>query len=136
MVETTDQQHTNTTDDNQPETSRTTTAADTTNTTSSTATATKTTTTGTTVNKKLQVLEQRRIQRNKLTSSLVQVLDDWSMISFLPCNIQDEDSLDHVLLTISHTIQYGENNEIHDTTGDDDDDHDDYDYNDDNDNDN
>ena len=34
------------------------------------------------------------------------------MVSFLPLNITDEESLDHCLITIDHTIQYGEDLEV------------------------
>jgi len=34
------------------------------------------------------------------------------MVSFLPLNIRDEDSIDLVLSTIDHAIQYGEDLEV------------------------
>ena len=38
------------------------------------------------------------------------------MVSFLPLNISEEDSINHVLATLDHTIQFGENQEVY--TGD------------------
>jgi hypothetical protein len=38
------------------------------------------------------------------------------MVSFLPLNITEEDSMNHVLATLDHTIQFGENQEVY--TGD------------------
>ena len=50
--------------------------------------------------------------RQRLTQALAQVLDDYSMVSFLPLNITDEESLDHVLLTVDHALQYGEDADV------------------------
>ena len=47
-----------------------------------------------------------RMQR--LTDSLCQVLDDYTMVSFVPLNITDEDSIDMVLMHADRAIQYGE----------------------------
>ena len=69
-------------------------------------------------------LEERRKNRTKLTSSIVGVLDDWQMVSFLPLNLMNEDSLDHALLTINHCIQYGEDTEVRTTDYDDENNHD------------
>ena len=37
------------------------------------------------------------------------------MVSFVPLNIKDEDSLEHVLATVDHAIQYGEDVEVKET---------------------
>lgn len=54
----------------------------------------------------------RKHKRYKLTEAICSLLDDYTMVSFLPINITEEDSLNHVLATIDHTIQYGENQEV------------------------
>ena len=41
------------------------------------------------------------------------------MVSFVPLNINEEDSVDHVLSTIDHAIQYGEDLEVRGAEGDD-----------------
>lgn len=53
-------------------------------------------------------MEKRRQKRFKLTEAICALLDDYTMVSFLPLNITDEESLDHCLNTIDHAIQYGE----------------------------
>lgn len=70
--------------------------------------------------KRLRMLEYRRLQRERLTDSICQLLDDWQMVSFVPLNITDEDSLEHVLSLVNHTIQYGENVEVKGADRDDD----------------
>ena len=60
-------------------------------------------------------LEQRRRQRGRLTDAISQLLDDYAMVSFVPLNIKDEDSLEHVLATVDHAIQYGEDVEVKET---------------------
>lgn len=57
-------------------------------------------------------LERRRRSRQRLTDSICQLLDDYTMVSFLPLNIQDEDSIDHVLSCVDATVQYGEDLEV------------------------
>jgi GTPase SAR1 family protein len=57
-------------------------------------------------------LERRRRNRQRLTDSICQLLDDYTMVSFLPLNIQDEESVDHVLSCVDATIQYGEDLEV------------------------
>ena len=57
-------------------------------------------------------LEQRRRNRNRLTDSISQILDDYTMVSYVPLNIKDEESIDHVLSCVDATIQYGEDLEV------------------------
>jgi GPN-loop GTPase len=57
-------------------------------------------------------LEKQRRRRQRLTDSICQLLDDYTMVSFLPLNIRDEDSIDHVLSCVDATIQYGEDAEV------------------------
>lgn len=59
-----------------------------------------------------KVLEKRRRKRNKLTESICSLLDDYTMVSFVPLHLNDEDSIDHVLSLADHTIQYGEDLEV------------------------
>ena len=49
---------------------------------------------------------------NRLTNAICQLLDDYSMVSFVPLNIRNEDSVEHVLATVDHAIQYGEDLEV------------------------
>jgi GTPase SAR1 family protein len=59
-------------------------------------------------------MERRRRHRQRLTDSISQLLDDYSMICFVPLNIKDEDSVDNVLACVDASIQYGENLEVRD----------------------
>ncbi|KAM3579786.1 hypothetical protein VKS41_007867 [Umbelopsis sp. WA50703] len=43
-----------------------------------------------------------------LNQSIVQLIDDYNMVSFIPLNIRDEDSINYVLSNIDNAIQYGE----------------------------
>lgn len=61
---------------------------------------------------RIQALEERRLKRERLTNSISQVLDDWQMVSFVPLNITDEESLEHVLSLVNHAVQYGEDLEV------------------------
>lgn len=61
---------------------------------------------------RLRALERRRQQRHRLTESICSILDDWQMISFVPLNLKQEDSIDHVFATVNHCIQYGEDAEV------------------------
>lgn len=40
------------------------------------------------------------------------LLDDFSMVSFLPLDVTDEDSITEILLQIDMAIQYGEDEEV------------------------
>ena len=70
------------------------------------------------VTEKQRHLERRRRHRQRLTASISQLLDDYSMVSFIPLNIRDEDSVDTVLACVDQSIQYGEDLEVRDYTGD------------------
>eukprot|EP01083_Nonionella_stella_P089899 251050_1 len=59
-----------------------------------------------------QRIALRRSKQNRLTEAICSLLDDYSMVSFIPLNITDEESIDHVLAHIDHTIQYGEDLEV------------------------
>ncbi|ORX47165.1 hypothetical protein DM01DRAFT_1368395 [Hesseltinella vesiculosa] len=43
-----------------------------------------------------------------LNQAIVQLIDDYSMVSFIPLNITDDDSIEYVLSNIDHSMQYGE----------------------------
>ncbi len=66
-------------------------------------------------------LERRRRHRQRLTDSICQLLDDYTMVSYVPLNIKNEDSIDHVLSCVDATIQYGEDLEVRGMDDDDDD---------------
>ena len=51
-------------------------------------------------------------RRDRLTDAICQLLEDYSMVSFLPLDRRDEDSIDHVLATCDHAVQYGEDLEV------------------------
>jgi GPN-loop GTPase len=46
-----------------------------------------------------------------LNEALGRVLDEYDMVSFVPLDITDEDSLESLLLQVDHAIQYGEDME-------------------------
>mmetsp|Transcript_13909 Transcript_13909/g.19902 ORF Transcript_13909/g.19902 Transcript_13909/m.19902 type:complete len:237 (-) Transcript_13909:65-775(-) len=62
--------------------------------------------------KEKQMMTARRIKHNRLTEAICSLVDDYSMVSFVPLNIMDEDSIDHVLSHVDHTIQYGEDLDV------------------------
>jgi GPN-loop GTPase len=62
-------------------------------------------------------LEARRRSRHRLTDSICQLLDDWQMVSYLPLNIKDEESIDVVLSAVDHAIQYGEDLDVRGADG-------------------
>lgn len=45
---------------------------------------------------------------NRLTHAICSLLDDFTMVTFLPLNIKDEESIGLVLHTADHIMQYGE----------------------------
>ncbi|KAI7856086.1 GPN-loop GTPase [Circinella umbellata] len=50
----------------------------------------------------------RSFKFQALNQAIVQLIDDYSMVSFIPLNITDEDSVEYVLSTIDNALQYGE----------------------------
>ena len=50
----------------------------------------------------------------KLNSVLAQVIEDFSMVQFVPLDNTDEESIENVLLQIDNAIQYGEDLEVKD----------------------
>jgi len=56
--------------------------------------------------------QERERKWHRLTEAICSLLDDYSMVGFVPLNINDEDSISHVLNTIDHSINYGEDLEV------------------------
>jgi GPN-loop GTPase len=69
------------------------------------------------ISERQRYLEARRRSRHRLTDSICQLLDDWQMVSFLPFNIKDEESIDVVLSAVDHAIQYGEDLDVRGADG-------------------
>lgn len=46
-----------------------------------------------------------------LNVELTKLLDDYDMVSFIPLDITDEDSVDALMLQVDNAIAYGENME-------------------------
>lgn len=46
-----------------------------------------------------------------LNEAIVQLIEDFSMVSFLPLNLTDEDSVNKALSCIDNAVQYGEDEE-------------------------
>ncbi|RUS17614.1 GPN-loop GTPase [Endogone sp. FLAS-F59071] len=45
---------------------------------------------------------------HSLNQAIVQLIEDYNMVSFLPLNIQDEESVNYVLSSVDNAMQYGE----------------------------
>ena len=56
--------------------------------------------------------QARERKWHRLTEAICSLLDDYSMVGFVPLNINDEDSISHVLATVDHSINYGEDLEV------------------------
>ena len=48
----------------------------------------------------------------KLNNALAQIIEDFSMVQFVPLDNTDEESITNVLLHIDNAIQYGEDLEV------------------------
>ena len=66
----------------------------------------------------------------KLNSAIAHVIDDYSMVQFIPMDSTDEDSITNVLQQIDHAIQYGEDVEVREGKDQDVPDDDDFEWND------
>eukprot|EP00227_Mantoniella_beaufortii_P015901 CAMPEP_0197592256 /NCGR_PEP_ID=MMETSP1326-20131121/14995_1 /TAXON_ID=1155430 /ORGANISM="Genus nov. species nov., Strain RCC2288" /LENGTH=261 /DNA_ID=CAMNT_0043157939 /DNA_START=48 /DNA_END=830 /DNA_ORIENTATION=+ len=53
-----------------------------------------------------------RPRYHKLNNAISRLLDDYSMVSFHPLDISDEDSLAYVLYTVDSAVQYGEDADV------------------------
>lgn len=49
---------------------------------------------------------------HKLTEALGRLIEDYSLVRFLPLNIKDEDSISDIKITIDNVLQYGEDTDI------------------------
>lgn len=49
----------------------------------------------------------------RLNAAFGTLVDDYSLVKFVPLDVSDEDSIGHVLAHIDHAIQYGEDLEPH-----------------------
>jgi hypothetical protein len=43
-----------------------------------------------------------------LNAALVNLIDEYNMVNFIPMNINDDDSIQYVLSLVDNAIQYGE----------------------------
>ncbi|KAL7314762.1 hypothetical protein PS15m_006291 [Mucor circinelloides] len=50
----------------------------------------------------------RSLKFQALNQAIVQLIDDYSMVRFIPLNITDEDSVEYVLSHVDNSMQYGE----------------------------
>jgi hypothetical protein len=48
----------------------------------------------------------------RLNGAIGTILDEWNMLSFLPLDYSEEDSLQDVLAQIDNAIQYGEDADV------------------------
>lgn len=48
----------------------------------------------------------------RLNAAVASLLDEYSLVSFVPLDISDEDSIGEVLLQVDMAIQYGEDAEV------------------------
>lgn len=44
----------------------------------------------------------------RLNEAIVQLIDEYNMVSFIPCNVNDEESMIEILAHIDNLVQYGE----------------------------
>nr|QBH74276.1 hypothetical protein [Aphelinus abdominalis] len=58
------------------------------------------------------LLEQDDDEYSKLTQALGRVIEDYGLVTFLPLNIKDEESIADIKLTIDNIIQYGEDEDV------------------------
>lgn len=59
--------------------------------------------------------DQRLVEEDKFTAlsiSLAKLLDDYSLVKFFPLDLQEEESISDLLLTIDNAIQYGEDADV------------------------
>jgi hypothetical protein len=48
---------------------------------------------------------------SRLNKTIVQLIEDFSIVKFIPLNIKEEDSIEYVLSHIDNAIQFGEDQE-------------------------
>jgi hypothetical protein len=54
----------------------------------------------------------------RLTEAIVKLIEDYTMVSFIPLNIADEDSVEAVLSQVDVALQWGEDEEVMERDGD------------------
>ena len=54
----------------------------------------------------------QNIKYQKLNNALAQIIEDFSMVQFVPLDNTDEESITNVLLHIDNAIQYGEDLDV------------------------
>ena len=54
------------------------------------------------------ICDQTPARWRPLSTSICQVINDFSMVAFVPLNIHDEDSIQAALHHVDHAINYGE----------------------------
>jgi GTPase SAR1 family protein len=54
------------------------------------------------------VNEQTSPRFHSLNQAIVQLIDDYNVVSFIPLNIKDEDSIEYLLSSVDNAMQYGE----------------------------
>jgi len=59
-----------------------------------------------------RAIERRSRKRHRLTEAICSLLDDFHMVSFIPLDITDEDSLNDVLAYADAAVNYGEDTEV------------------------
>lgn len=48
----------------------------------------------------------------KLTEAIGRLIEDYSLVRFVPLNLKDQESLSDVLITIDNVLQYGEDQDV------------------------
>lgn len=48
----------------------------------------------------------------KLTEAIGRLIEDFSLVRFIPLNIKNEENVGDIFLTIANTIQYGEDADV------------------------
>lgn len=51
-------------------------------------------------------------KHRNLSEAIGRLIEDFSLVRFYPLNIQDEESVTDLLVTIDNIIQYGEDNDV------------------------
>eukprot|EP00300_Choanocystis_sp_HF-7_P009296 c16358_g1_i2.p2 GENE.c16358_g1_i2~~c16358_g1_i2.p2 ORF type:complete len:118 (-),score=36.46 c16358_g1_i2:88-441(-) len=51
-------------------------------------------------------------RHKRLTEAISTLLEEWNMISFIPLDLTNEDTLQSVLLQVDNAIQYGEDTDV------------------------
>lgn len=51
-------------------------------------------------------------KHRRLTETIGKLIEDYSLVRFIPLNLKDHESIGDVLLTIDNVIQFGEDQDI------------------------